>query len=73
MNDTTIRKTYNHAFSVGFAVSGCFNEDPMATLRREKDKVIAALLERIVEILHNDVEYMEACDPFDTYGEVHGE
>lgn len=61
--------TFNHAFTIAFAVPGSFYDDPGLALVREKDKVISALLGRVKQLMDNDVEYIEACDPFDTYEE----
>ena len=45
-------------------------EDWEDCVKNEKPKVIAALLERVDSLLHNDVEYGEALDGFDTYEET---
>ena len=61
---------YNHAFTIGFAVPESDYEDWEDCVKNEKSKVIAALLERVDSLLHNDVEYGEALDGFDTYEET---
>lgn len=61
--------THNHAYSLGFAVSGSDYEDPDECLKNEKMKVIQALLNRVDELMHNDAEYHEALEPFDSYEE----
>lgn len=61
--------TYNHAYTLGFAVPGSSYEDSDECLKHEKTKVIQALLARVDELLHNDHEYLEALDGFDTYDE----
>lgn len=61
--------TYNHAFSLGFSVKNSDYEDWADCVKNEKPKVIAALLERIDMLMHDDVEYQEAMDGFDTYEE----
>jgi len=61
--------TFNHAFSIGFAVPESRFEDPDQCWVHETDAVIAALLKRVAGLLADRSEYMEACDPFDTYEE----
>ena len=61
--------TYNHAYTLAFAVSGAIYSDPTETLDREVDKVIEALLKRVAELVANKQEYLEALDAFDTYEE----
>jgi len=61
--------TYNHAFTLGFAVPNSEYEDWLDCLRNEKDKVINALLVRIGGLTGNDAEFVEAFEGFDTYEE----
>jgi hypothetical protein len=61
--------TYNHAYTVAFAVSGANHSDPYQTLENEVDKVIDALLKRVAELAANKTEYLEALEAFDTYEE----
>ena len=61
--------TWNHAFSLGFAVSGSRYEDDGLTIQNEKDLVIGALLERVAQIIRDD-ELEEALNmAFDSYEE----
>jgi|GEM_PF-1889233 len=60
---------YNHAYTLGFAVSGAIYSDPTETLEKEVDKVIEALLLRVAELIANKQEYMEALEGFDTFEE----
>lgn len=61
--------TYNHAYSLGFACGKSKYENPHDALIHEKDQIICALLERVQQLIKNDIEFREACDPFDTYDE----
>ena len=61
--------SFNHAFSIAFAVPGSSYEDWEDCLRNEKDKVIGGLMERLLEIIKNESEYLEALDAFDTFEE----
>jgi hypothetical protein len=61
--------TYNHAFTVAFAVPASEYEDWSDSLTNEKDKIISALERRIQMLKDNDAEFMEALDGFDTYEE----
>ena len=63
--------TYNHAFTLGFAVPGSKHEkwedalnDPL-----EKPAVIDALYRRVRDLERNNAEYIEALEGFDTYEE----
>ena len=61
--------TWNHAFSLGFAVSGSRFEDDALTIQNEKDLVVCALLERVALIIKDD-ELEEALNmAFDSYEE----
>lgn len=62
-------RTYNHAFTLGFAVPGSRYEDWEDCLKNEKDKVIQALMLRVAELTNNTNEFLEALDGFDTYDE----
>jgi hypothetical protein len=62
-------RTYNHAFTLGFAVPGSRCEDWEDCLKNEKDKVIQALMLRVAELTNNTNEFLEALDGFDTYDE----
>ena len=62
-------KTYNHAFTVAFAVPASSHEDWMDCVKNEKEIVIAALERRIQMFRDNDAEFMEALEGFDTYEE----
>jgi hypothetical protein len=61
--------TYNHAYTLGFAVPNSSYEDWEDCMKHEKDKVIRALLARVSELESNNNEFMEALDGFDTYDE----
>lgn len=62
--------TYNHAFSLGFAVAKSNHEDPAKCWEEERDKVITALLLRVASLMSDQHEYLSGCDPFDTYEET---
>jgi hypothetical protein len=62
-------RTYNHAFTLGFAVPGSHHEKWEDCLANEKDKVIQALMLRVAELTNNTNEFLEALDGFDTYDE----
>lgn len=62
--------TWNHAYSLAFAVSGSHYEDWEEAMKNEKDFIIEALLRRVKEIRGNNFEFMEALEGFDTYEEV---
>ena len=61
--------TYNHAFTVAFAVPASEHEDWVAALANEKDKIIEALEHRLQMLKANDQEFIEALEGFDTYEE----
>lgn len=64
--------TWNHAYCLAFGVGGLKDEDPVEALRNNKPEVIAALLERVEQLLTNDAEYIEALgsDAFDSFEET---
>lgn len=61
--------TFNHAFDVAFAVPGCEYEDWADVLEHEKDKVLAALRERVAFLESNEAEFREAISGFDSFEE----
>lgn len=63
--------TYNHAFTLAFAVPGSKHQDWWNALSdpTEKSAVIGALYERVRMLEANDAEYREALEGFDTYEE----
>jgi hypothetical protein len=61
--------TYNHAFTIGFAVGQSEYDDWAECLANEKELVIKALEARIAELKLPSSEYPEALDGFDTYEE----
>lgn len=61
--------TYNHAFSISFAVPNCTNADPHEAWEQEKEKVIFALLARVSELVRDESEYLACSDPYDTFEE----
>ena len=61
--------TYNHAFTVAFAVPSSEYEDWSDSLANEKDKIISALERRLQMLRDNDQEFMEALEGYDTYEE----
>jgi hypothetical protein len=63
------KPTYNHAYTLGFAVPESNYEDWEDCLRHEKAKVIHSLLRRVADLVSNDQEFMEALDGFDTFEE----
>ena len=63
------KKTFNHAFDIGFSVSGSKYEDWMDCLEKEKEMVVQALFERLVTVFSSK-EYLEAISGFDTYEET---
>lgn len=64
--------TYNHAFTLAFAVPGSKHADWLDALQDpdEKPAVIAALKERVRLLETDDTEYREALDGYDTYDEA---
>lgn len=56
---------YNHAFTISFSVDSHTN-DPDLCLQLEKDRVVAAMLGRIKDVLTHE-ELVEACECYDTY------
>lgn len=62
--------TFNHAFTIGFAVPGSKYENWEDCLQHERSIVLLALLDRLLEIRENRQEFMEAIDGFDTYEET---
>lgn len=61
--------TYNHAFTIGFAVGNSQYEDWADCVANEKELVIAGLEARIAQLKSPSSEYPEALDGFDTYEE----
>ena len=61
--------TYNHAFTIGFAVGQSEYDDWADCLANEKELVIKALEARIAELKSPSSEYPEALDGYDTYEE----
>lgn len=61
--------TYNHAFTLAFAVSDCADEDWLETLKNEPAKVLQALNNRLIELTANKQEFLEALEGFDTFEE----
>lgn len=61
--------TYNHAFTIGFAVGQSEYDDWAKCLTNEKELVIKALEARIAELKSPSSDYPEALDGFDTYEE----
>lgn len=61
--------SYNHAFTIAFAVGKSQYEDWADCLANEKELVIAGLEARIAELMSGDTEYPEAIDGFDSYEE----
>lgn len=63
--------TWNHAYTLAFSVPNCRDEDSEYTVVNERDRVIAALLRRVAEIIdHHPDELAEALGrAFDTYQE----
>lgn len=63
--------TYNHAFTLGFAVPGSKHEKWEDALNdpSEKSAVITALYARVRDLDRNNDEYVNALEGFDTYEE----
>ena len=61
--------TYNHAFTIGFAVGNSQYDDWADCLANEKQLVTAGLEARIAQLKSPSSEYPEALDGFDTYEE----
>lgn len=67
--------TYNHAFTLAFAVGGSKHERWEDALNDpdEKPAIIEALYRRVRDLDRNNAEFVEALDGFDTYDEdFHG-
>tara|TARA_R100000742_G_C4263448_1_gene81301 strand:+ start:810 stop:1022 length:213 start_codon:yes stop_codon:yes gene_type:complete len=60
------KKTYNHAFTMSFSVSGSEHADWYDTLQKESELVWGAIQNRLSHGM-NDV--LESCEGFDTYEE----
>ena len=58
------KKTYNHAFSMSFSVSGSEHEDWYNALQEEPELVWKAIQNRLSHGM-NDV--LESCEGYDTY------
>ena len=69
VKERSVKKTYNHAFDIAFAVPGSQYEKWEDCQRGEKHIVIAALLRRVADLVDHDDEYMESLGSFDTYEE----
>lgn len=61
--------TYNHAYSLGFAVPGSKYETPEECIKHEPDLVIKGLLVRLAQLLDHN-EMADACEGFDTFEEI---
>lgn len=61
--------TWNHAYTVAFAVGGSQHENWYEAMKEEKEQIISALLARVEMLRTNDAEFMEALEGFDTYDE----
>lgn len=61
--------TYNHAYSLGFAVPGSKYENPDDCLQHEPQLVLKGLLKRFADLL-DPQEMREACEGFDTFEET---
>jgi|APSaa5957512493_1039668.scaffolds.fasta_scaffold124951_2 hypothetical protein len=72
-NQKQLQGTYNHAYTLAFAVPASEHEDWYECLQNEKEKVIGSLERRLQMIRDNDQEFMEALEGFDTYGEQEDE
>lgn len=62
--------TWNHAYTLAFAVSGSQHEDWYEAMKEEKEQIISALLARVEMLQTNNVEFMEALEGFDTFNET---
>jgi hypothetical protein len=60
------KKTYNHAFTMSFSVSGSEHEDWYNALQEEPELVWKAIQNRLSHGM-NDV--LESCEGYDTYEE----
>ena len=63
--------TYNHAFTLAFAVPNSKHREWWEALADETEKpaIIEALLQRVKMLETNHAEYLEALEGFDTYEE----
>ena len=59
-------KTYNHAFTMSFSVSGSKHEDWYIALQEEPQLIWGAIQDRL---LHGMDDVLESCEGFDTYEE----
>ena len=57
-------KTYNHAFTMSFSVSGSRYEDWYIALQEEPQLIWGAIQDRL---LHGMDDVLESCEGFDTY------
>lgn len=60
---------FNHAFTLSFQVEKSDHEDWADCMKKEKEKVVNSLMERINSLLSNESEYMQAIEGFDTHEE----
>lgn len=60
-------KTYNHAFTMSFSVSGSKHEDWYIALQEEPQLIWGAIQDRL---LHGMDDVLESCEGFDTYLEA---
>lgn len=65
------KPTYNHAFTLAFAVGRSKHENWYDALKdpSEKPAIIDALYRRVRDLERNNAEYLEALEGFDTYDE----
>jgi hypothetical protein len=61
--------TYNHAYSLGVAISGSQYASPDDCVKHEPMLVISALLLRVAEMTKNYEEMIEAMEGYDSYEE----
>jgi hypothetical protein len=61
--------TYNHAYTLAFAVPASNYEDGYECLENEKEKVIGALERRLQLLRENNAEFLEALECWDTFDE----
>jgi hypothetical protein len=63
--------SHNHAYTIAFSVPGCEDANSETTLRRERDRVLAFLLQRIASLAHaDDFGFAEMIGPaFDSFEE----
>lgn len=63
------KRSWNHAFTIAWSVSGSQHDDWGRCLQSERRRVLDALKQRVLELETNEGEFHSAIEGFDTYEE----